>query len=580
MFDPNSSDDVIRLRKACSNSLREMKPFRENYVRAIKELAGPHYASNEGTKEHLNLIEFAWTIYQQNLMAVAPQTTVTSRNPQWRSDAYSFERAINALLDEQEVQVELELWVLEAMFSPMGVLKVALDAQSVSEVDGQRVVSGPPLVRSVLFDDLIIDMTAKNPKRAAFIGDRYQLTVEEALDLGYDPAEVAVQVRKYKDATQDSEDTQKISRRRTTPEEDEYQDLLEVWDIWLPMENLVVTFGGDLDSNTPMRIVEWTGPKNGPYHCLWFGIIPGNALPNPPVGLWRDLHELINCLFNKLAQQAERQKTLGAVESTNEQDGTTIRDAADGDMVRLNSLGSFAQINSGGISQQNLMFVQVARQFFGQQAGNIDIMGGTMPMSNTVGQDELLSQAASKRLAMYQMKVYEATKRLLRDYGEYMWYDPVLEVEITKEIQGTDDTINDVWSPDQMRGDLYNYEIDMQPYSTQQRSPEQKMAQIDAVWAKTMEMLPIMQGSGMMPNPEWYVKTMAKLLNLPELSSMIIYTQGETMPNPEGGGMPQKTTRRYERISGQGNKQDPMQQMMQQMGSMGADNNQGGGGSY
>ena len=53
----------------------------------------------------------------------------------------------------------------------------------------------------------------------------------------------------------------------------------------------------------------------------------------------------------------------------------------------------------GGIDQQNLAFLLQVKNLFNYYGGNIDTLGGLGPQSSTVGQDRLISESASRRLA-------------------------------------------------------------------------------------------------------------------------------------------------------------------------------------
>lgn len=552
MFDANNPDSIKRLRKALKNSRDRMEESRKNYLKYIKELAGSHYSTSSDScaKRPINLIELAATIYKQNLVATAPQVNVTARDPDLMAQAYEFERAINQLLDGQHVDDELDMVVTNAMFSPVGVLKLSLDASSMGEVDGVPVVTGPPVMQAVMFDDWVMDMTAKTPKSVGYMGNRYTLTVEEAISIGFDPEQVARLWRTYEDSTRSEDDPQRLTKGKREMTEENYQDLIEVWDIWMPRERVVVTLGGggaeDFEQMPALKVVPWQGPENGPFHMLFFEVIPGNALPNTPVGLWIDLHELVNTLWNKLSDQAERQKSGIAVESGNQKDGDTVRDMGDGDVVTLNSLGSVAKIDWGGPSQINSVFADQARLRFNEQAGNIYAMGGIAAQTGTLGQDKLLSDAASQRLLAMQRKVYDFMRRVMQDYGEYIAGDPLMEVPITKKVANTDIQIPSTWSQDKLTGGLNRYVLEIKPNSMQQKSPEERLARVQDIWRNDIPlMLPLMQAVGQMPSSEAYIKLVADLTGQPEINQLVTYTQGEMLAQQDGPASPANTTRTY-----------------------------------
>lgn len=552
MFDPGDDRKLKRLRTAMKESCKALEVFQQRRHEAYEQFVGSFY-SDSGTKEPvpLNMIELAASIMLRSLVSADPRALVHSKRPEWKADAYSFELALNHGLREMMIGRSLKTWAFEAMMSPMGVLKVALDVESAQSLDGMQVWAGKPFVEPVTYDDWVHDMSAKAMHRIGFCGNRYSVVKDWALESGvYDPDVVA----KLQPSQQPpgENDSQRLSRSRGWLDED-YRDTLKLWDLWLPDEGLIVTLSDEDEDLPPLRVVEWSGPERGPYHFLWFNEVPGNTVPLPPVATWRSIHDLANALFNKLGRQAMRQKTLTGVPGTAAGDMKRITEAGDGEGVYLDAPGETQEIRFGGFDNQNFGFVLQLKQLYSYYAGNIDALGGLAIQSGTVGQDQLLANTASQRIQSMQDETYAATRQVIRDVGWYLWTDPIAEIPIVKRIAGTQATVSSVWSQLTARGDWYDFDLDIEPYSLQAQSPAERLAKIDQFLMNVLvPALPLMQQQGIAVNFEEIIKLHAKYGNIPELNDIVTYLNGEmtTLPGEEGASpAPKASTRRYVRES-------------------------------
>ena len=57
----------------------------------------------------------------------------------------------------------------------------------------------------------------------------------------------------------------------------------------------------------------------------------------------------------------------------------------------------------GGIDDKNLAFLLQVKTLFNYYGGNIDSLGGLGPQTGTVGQDKLIAESASRRLADFRI---------------------------------------------------------------------------------------------------------------------------------------------------------------------------------
>ena len=545
-FNPHSDQHLSRLQESLVSSRDEMETARKHRLRSYKELVGKNYSDGgTGTARPLNQIELASTIYKQSLISISPRGLVTPRHSSLTPEAASFEAALNTVLSDDGISGELETAVAEAMFSPLGKVKISLDLQDAVDIDGTQIWTGPPRIKAVTFDNQVVDMSAGGPHSVSYEGDRYYVDYEWAMNSGiYDP-DLLAKLKPAGEQRQDQYDSRNVTREKSFYED--YRDLVEVWDVWMPDDGLLLTYGPGFENKQPLRTTEWDGPASGPYQKFWFGMVPGNSLPLPPVALWLDLNEMANRLWNKLGRQADRQKVNGAVESSDAADGVKLRDAKDGDYLTLNRLGNFQEIRAGGIDNLNFAFVLQVLREFSRQAGNLDSLGGLAPMSGTLGQDKLLSEGASQRLGQMQARVRDWLRRVFRTLGGYMWQNALLDVAYTR--QTDHGPVSGTWNQQSMTGEFPDYLIDIDPYSLQDRSPTERLMQLTSFWQNdVLPTAPFLAAAGYAPDFANYVRLCAKYMDLPELPSLLMQIQpGQPLEAPAPGGKPSITTRQVVR---------------------------------
>lgn len=529
MIDLSRPTEFHRLREAVRIAQHRLSPFRESRLDFIREYAGHHYG-NDPTPEKVptNFIELAVNIYTRALAAHAPQVLASTPVLQHKPLARKLELATNKVMEDICFESELIDTVMDALFC-VGVLKVGL------RDDGQ---DGQPYAQHVDFDDLIIDMGARRWDEVSFIGNRYRLPLEdvlaneafdadvrEALDRMDDPREMYNEVG--------DEMAQSIAMGE--PQEgEEYEKHIDLIDLYLPREQLLVTYADEYE-NKPLAARPWRGSPRGPYHWLSFFRVPANIMPLAPVSVWYDLHLLANHLFRKIGRQAERQKTLGVAQQGSEVDGRRIRDAADGELVMVDNVGSVGQMSFGGVDNGTLAAFLQTKDQFNWFAGNLETMGGLGPQADTLGQEELLHSSASARLTDMQETVISFTKKAVQDLAGYVWNHPTRSYDV--QYQHRHYTIPMSLTPgERQRVPLSAINVKIEPYSMQHRPPQARVRTLTQVFTQlVLPMLPMLEKQGIVPDLEGFLRTIGRLLHLDELEEVLMFT-GDAPGMAEGGG--------------------------------------------
>lgn len=573
-FDPKNSDDIQQLSKAISYSRDVLRVFRTNRLDLIRQYVGTHYSDNGADKKvPINLIELAMNIYLQRLVAQAPATSINTQVTKLKEICTRFESAANHLVGEIDLGKTLKLAVTGAMFCK-GILKIGINLSKV-EVGGVLHDSGQAFVDFISLDDWVEDMTVDNEENGQFEGNYYYPTLDEAQEMFPDKIDVLTP-RTPLSETEDK--AHKISEGSTSTRE-EFRPTVKLLDLYLKKQNLVLRCLASDDDKNPiqevLKIVEWQGPERGMYRKLGFSVVENNTMPLAPAMMWRDLHELANTLFRKLHNQSERQKTMAGVTRGSEADGERVKNAQDGDVFTMDNPKAVQEFKTGGVDQVTLAFFLQVKDLFAYLGGNLDMLGGLGPQADTLGQDQLLSASASMRIQSMQKETISFTKGVMQDLLFWVWNDPYTIFPATKSIKGFPEISLDApLYPIDRENDFMEYNIDIEPYSMQNQTPEAKLQGLRTIFIELIApMIPAMQQQGITMDFESFFRKIAKLGNIPELNDILIYA-GQSAENEPFGQPPSKignelgkapvTTRRYERRSIPGASNPGKSQIMQQ----------------
>lgn len=534
------------LRKAVDWSIKQLGTPRTNRINALKQYVGAHYADEGSTKRvPTNFLELAVTIYTRQLAARAPRVLVTTNNPSLKPFAKSTEIALNQVPDEIRLDRTLRRAVIEALFS-VGVVKVGICSSGV-EILGHDY--GESFVDVVPLDDYFCDMSAKNRAGIQFEGNDYWIPVEAAKAMYGD---------KMKDVSADDHtvvgDQGETRAESVSSAEgaDLYKEKIWLRDVWIPSERKVCTYG--VKNHIMFNVVEWDGPEHSPYHVLGYSDVPGNLLPLPPVALWRDLHELGNSLFRKLGRQADSKKTVAAFQGGNDEDVDRLQKANDGEGIRYGAQKP-ETITVGGIDAPTLAFYLQIQSLFSYFAGNLDNMGGLAVASDTVGQEKLISEAASARLNHMRAETIDFAKEIFKALAWYEWTDPVRERIVEKPVKGSTVSVRSVWSEETREGDFLDYNFDIDVYSMQDDTPATKLQKImTALERIVFPGLPMLEAQGGQIDFQALLALVGELGNIPELQDMVKFQTPPANVPVQGGSseptrMPANTKRTYERVS-------------------------------
>jgi hypothetical protein len=537
-------DRIKNLSASVNSSYSALSSFRASRSEVIRKYCsnyGDNAINSKNGRNAVNMLEMAIKIYTQKLISGDPRVKITplANSLDLKLLSRRLERGVNAYIKNNGIKERIELAVKDAFFS-MGIMKVAKDHIGA-------------YAEHVSLNDWVHDMSAKSFDKCEFMGNRYEVLLEDLFEMYPDMSKEAREHAKNSVNGYRYSETESVLTTNSHIGNDALYDKVQLWDIYLPLDNKVVVL---LDADTSVGDVilseyDWGDPVQPPFITLGMDTVPDNTMPLAPAMLLESMSDFINDSFHKLRDQAMREKTVYAVQPGDGEDAKRVMDAGDGECVSINNPNSVKEMHFGGINQTTLAMFLQAKNLYSWLAGNLDMLGGLSPQSKTMGQDQLLAESASDNIRAMQQKVSYFIQRVLSSITDHIYHDSNMDIMVAWEAPGMEDMIfYEQLTPVQRFAEFRTFNIQVDPYTLVHQSPQEKIAGINAIVANTVA--PFMQDmaqQGISLDYERYFKTIAEYANLPELNYIIQYSEPRTPAEKieSGASMPSTTRRIYER---------------------------------
>lgn len=569
---PRAKDQPLDYSKLCSafkGARQALQPYREARASAVRAYA-PQMWQTETTRKitKINLLGQYVRIVLRELISHEPRVMLSTYRKEFRPLVAAEATWANRELKRQKMADTLARWVLDALFS-VGIMKVSLADPGDSARYNWNLRAGQPFASVVDLDDFVFDVNANTFEQARFIGHRYRVPVDVVKATKRYNA--AVRKDLSSDGTQpqtNMEGDERINMlgRGYQGQQSELDPMIDCWEIWVPSRKKIYTFAGD-DLNagggeTPLYVQEWIGPACGPYHFLRFGIVPGNAMPCAPIMDLHPIHNDVNDLYRKLADQARRQKSNTLVRKSNVEDGKAVIELADGETAGVEDPAATVEVKSGGADPNNHAFTLDAIKQFSWLAGNLDAMGGLAPQARTATQDKLLDANSSKSIQSMQAAVVSGVSGVYDSLCWFYHHHPELQMDTVYELPGLKEfsVPRQVGPQSRQQVPYEDLEVQVDPYSQPHSTPAEQVQMLTGIVTLLQPLMPLLQQQGVFFDVNVFVSILSRLGNMPALTDLFKISDP---PQPDAGGggtgdgaggdvrpgMPSSTSRTYNRVS-------------------------------
>lgn len=556
--------DIPRLCETMRRARLGLRKFREVRTELVRQYVGKHW-SEEGNRERVpvNLIARYIQIMVRNLIAKNPRVLLTTFQRGLKPVVSAMESWANQEIERQYLAETYQRLVTDALFS-IGIAKVCLATPDMAVKKSWGLLAGQPYLEVVDLDDFVFDMHAHKFDEVGFIGHRYRVPIDVVKD-----SRIYSKARKQLTPAWDNpynlegdERVNIIGRSYYNTNDIEYEDMVDLWEVYLPRERLVVTLPSDTLTgpayfDEPLRVQQWLGPYCGPYHILSYLNVPGNAMAKGPLQDLLDLHEASNSSLRKIIRVSNRLKELSLVRSGAAEDGERVRTADDGDMIPVDDPRNVGQVVMSGQHLQTLiaLFTQF-KGLFSEQGGNLELLSGAGPQSKTATQDELLNQNATAGVADLQERTIAFVAATMKSLLWYWWHDPQQVMTTSFSLPGLPNVAvpRQVTPQQRQQGRFEDLQIRVDPYSLRYQSPQQRLATLNQVMMQVISpLLPLLQQQGINVDMQAYLQLVARYADMPDLQDILTITQPPaTGQDSSGAGagqprMPAASQRTYTR---------------------------------
>lgn len=539
-------EELKKLKTAIDASFKDLQPFREASYETIAQYCGSHYGKRKDEDAKpvpVNFIQLATEIFAQHITPTKPRFNVIGKRLGLERPSELLSLALDHLSKELRLCSTMKEFVMNAMFS-VGIVKTGTAAMD----RGTVIDATMPFAECVSIKNFVYDTTADKWNRVTFAADRCYIDWNDFKKSGlYMNTDKVSKFGPHRDAYSDSDGFDSAKLSGAEDRTDEFKSVVEVWEVWLPGDQIIVTIPAQGDP-VLLRVIPCMR-ENGPYTLLGFQDAPDNIMPVPPASTWRDIHEFANDVMIKIRNQSTRQKTILTYGKGGKDDANRVVTASDGQAIGVADPTQIKEIRFGGADQTNQAMLMISRDWFSWLGGNIDQLGGLSASADTLGQEQLIGASASKRLSKMKQAFMSAFEQIGEALADELWYDPMIDMPLVKEFPNSGIKLEMRFNEEEKEGDFLDYNIEVDPYSLNHVTPSEKLGQISQLMQQfILPLMPLMQQQGGSIDMNALMNLVAKYSDNPELNNVIVFQDSNPEENtPIQPEMGDKTTREYVR---------------------------------
>lgn len=559
--------DLEKLCDAIRASRMVLEPFRVARREAVRKYAGDQWSTETAqVPRPINFLSLYLQIMSKSLIAHDPRALLKTFNKKYRAVVSAEEDWINPEIKRMDLAATLERAGIDALYG-FSAVKVALVTPALSEKSGWEQQVGQPGAWTIDLDDWAMDPHARDMRELSWCGHRSRVRTESLKDSKLYEAAKRKHVEPNPDRQYNEDGDERVSmlsRQYVTGDwASEAYDYTDVWEIYLPMEKLIVTMLSE-DGGSPMLmekrgenvafdVKEWIGPYCGPYHYLsLMPPVPGNAMNKGPIQDLIQMDEHLNGIMTKLIRQAARQKEIMLYGGAADSDVERIVNTQDGGTARCDNPDKIKPMGFGGPAPNNHNFMMGLWDMLNKMGGNIELIGGLSEQSKTATQDKMLNANASSSMKWMQQSMVKFTSEVFDSLLWFHHHHPVNRMTSYREIPGLDAPIQRIVTPqDRQKVPYEEIQRQIDPFSLTHSTPGERLSFLNQVVTQTLiPMMPLLKEQGVGLNIAKYIELVGQYGNSPDLSE-IVTNLAEAAPQEggeEGGSTkPASTHREYNR---------------------------------
>lgn len=574
-----SSVSMGRLCDAIRASRMVLEPYRVARREAVRKYAGDQWSTETSrTPRPVNFLSLYLQLVSRSMIASNPRVNLGTFQKEHKAVVSAMEEWANPEIVRMGLAESLQRGGVDALYG-FHVMKVGLATPGESEKSGWNLRAGQPFASCIDLDDWVMDNHARTLNDLMWCGHRSRVPVAALKDSSLYKAAERKKVKENPDPQFNNqagdERISMLSRQYIANDLVEPYEMCDIWEIYLPLERLIVTMLSD-DGGSPTLSDDedafderpWVGPESGPYHFLnLMPAVSGNAMPKGPIQDLIDMDEALNGIFQKLIDQAARQKNLLGVAANADGDALRITEARDGEVVRMDNPDKIKPMGFGGADPGNQQFALGLWDFLNKLGGNLELMGGLGAQSKTATQDKMLNANAGMSVRWMQQAMVSHTAKVVEALCWFWHHHPQKVMTSYHEIEGLSNPIQRKVTPqERMRIPFESLSVKVDPYSLQHQSPDEKLTFLNQVVGQiVIPLMPLLEKQGISIDINKYVEKVAEYGSSYDLMDIITTIEpSDGGASSEGPTKPGNTSRTYNRVNASEKTESGQRTAMQQ----------------
>ncbi len=398
-----------------------------------------------------------------------------------------------------------------------------------------------PTVTRIPQDRFIVDAAATTMNDARFVGHRWVRDKEDLEEMAHDNPDDGWDIDAIKSLTATT-DNSELGRTN-----DRIPDRKEVvcYEVWIPevqideehttsegFHGTIYTLGvaSAKDADEKIAFVReprpYYGPRWGPYTMFGLYNVPNAIYPLGSLTAIEGQIEELNRHAESAASSADQYKKLILVDNTDPKFVQRVKDAKDNYVIPVSGLerAGVVQAEVGGMTAQQLNYLQVARDRLDRNSGLTDAQRGNVEGRGTATEVTVAAEAGTARMAFMKRQFSDSVQRVLCTVAWYLYYDDrvvmPLGVEAEREFGQSDPWLVGGEHDPESGASFDDLELEIEPYSMERTTEGTHQR-------RTMEMFNLITSTAplipQLPFVNWkeLYHRIGDAFNVPDIGSLI-----------------------------------------------------------
>lgn len=396
-----------------------------------------------------------------------------------------------------------------------------------------------------------IDPAATGIHDARFVGHKWIRDHEDLLDLAHDDKDAGWNVEAIENLKPTTDEKELGRPEKDLPDRDE----VVCYEVWIPeieledslgpeegfhgtIYTLGVVSGGDDDEEDRRAMIReprpYYGPRWGPYTMFGVYKVPNAIYPLSPLMAIEGQVQDLNDHVLATSRSADQYKKLILVDNTDPKFAQRVKDAHDNYVIPVSGLERqrVVQAEVGGMTAQQLSYIQTARERLDRNSGIHDAQRGNVEGRGTATEIQVATEASTVRMAYIRQQFTDAVEQLLRTVAWFFYYDDRVIIPLGEEGQralGLEDPWLVGGDHDPESGATFDdLELEIEPYSMARTTEGQHQQRVMQMYQLILQTAPLMP---QMPFVNWkeLLYHLGDAMNYPEIGELIDTTMAQGM---------------------------------------------------